>query len=153
MCMIWFNSGSWNQCSKRRAWSSFTQLWRSTNLLVLGPVGEETGGVSNHHTPDGLVQGQGSADIIIYYYLKAPEQMFLKQPLEDLELNQMMQFLHWFFFLAWPKMASILVPKTTSKSDFWISFEKRRFTKSWGIPDEIKHFFKTKSSFISFKSF
>ena len=25
----------------------------------LGPVGEETGGVSNHHTPDGLVQGQG----------------------------------------------------------------------------------------------
>ena len=40
----------------------------------------------------------------------------------------------------------------TSKSYFWISFEKRRFTKSLGIPNEIKHFFKTKSSFISFKS-
>ena len=49
-------------------------------------------------------------------------------------------------------MGSILVPKTTSKSYFWISFEKRRFTKSLGIPNEIKHFFKTKSSFISFKS-
>ena len=45
-----------------------------------------------------------------------------------------------------------LVPKMTSKSYFWISFEKRRFTKSLGIPNEIKHFFKTKSSFISFKS-
>ena len=54
-CMIWFNSGSWNQCSKWKGWSSFTQLWRSTNWRVLGPVGEETGGVSNHHTPDGLV--------------------------------------------------------------------------------------------------
>ena len=40
----------------------------------------------------------------------------------------------------------------TSKSYFWISFEKRRFTKSLGIHNEIKHFFKTKSSFISFKS-
>ena len=40
----------------------------------------------------------------------------------------------------------------TSKSCFWISFEKRRFTKSLGIPNETKHFFKTKSSFISFKS-
>ena len=49
-------------------------------------------------------------------------------------------------------MGSILVPKTTSKSYFWISFEKRRFTKSLGIPNEIKHFFKTKSSLISFKS-
>ena len=53
--LIWFNSGSWNQCSKQKGWSSFTQLWRSTNWKVLVPVGEETGGVSNHHTPDGLV--------------------------------------------------------------------------------------------------
>ena len=49
-------------------------------------------------------------------------------------------------------MGSILVPKMTSKSNFLISFEKRRFTKSLEIPNEIKHFFKTKSSFISFKS-
>ena len=33
----------------------------------------------------------------------------------------------------------------TSKSYFSISFEKRKFTKSSGIPNEIKHFFKTKS--------
>ena len=49
-------------------------------------------------------------------------------------------------------MASILSPKTTSKSYLWSSFEKRRFTKSWEISNQIKHFFKTKSSFISFKS-
>ena len=30
-----------------------------------------------------------------FEFLKAPEQMFLKQPLEDLELKQMMQFLEW----------------------------------------------------------
>ena len=35
---------------------------------------------------------QGASGLLTI--LKATEQMFLKQPLEDLELNQMMQFLH-----------------------------------------------------------
>ena len=59
-----------------------------------------------------------------------------------------------FFNFIWPHNHIFefhLVPKMTSKSYFWISFEKRRFTKSLGIPNEIKHFFKTKSSLILFK--